>query len=71
MAQGIILKPYFSLSAVQELVLYMLHFNVPSSWFCLCDIRFTRVCFTHSNTIGTLLVWYLIKFCALFTDCFW
>jgi hypothetical protein len=29
MAQGIILKPYFSLFVVQELLLYMLPFNMP------------------------------------------
>jgi len=56
MAQGIILKPYFSLSAVQELLLYVLPFNMPPSWFYLCDLKFTWVCFTHSDTIGTLMV---------------
>lgn len=71
MAQGIILKPYFSLSAVQELLMYMLPFNMLPSWFYLCDLRFTQVCFRHSDTIGTLMVCYLIQFCALFTDCFW
>jgi len=56
MAQGIILKPYFSLSAVQELLLYVLPYNMPPSWFCLHDLRFTWVCFTHCDTIGTLMV---------------
>jgi hypothetical protein len=56
MAQGIILKPYFSLSAVQELLLYMLPFNMPPSGFYLCDLRFTWVCLTHSATICALMV---------------
>jgi hypothetical protein len=56
MAHGIILKPYFSLSPVQELLLYMLPFKMPSSGFYLCDRRFTQICFTHSSTICALMV---------------
>jgi hypothetical protein len=56
MAQVIILKPYFSLSAVQELLLYVLPFNMTPTLFYLHDQRFTQVCFTHCNTIGTLMV---------------
>jgi len=38
MAQGTILKPYFSLSAVQELLLYMLPFNMPPPQGFICVI---------------------------------
>jgi len=38
-----------------------------SSW----DLKFTWMLHTYSDTICALIIWLLIKFCALLTGCYW